>query len=98
MTNDETIFLDAVVKGDLREVKRLVKAGADIHVEDDYALRWASNNGHLEVVKYLVGQGADIHADNDRALRWAAEEAHTEIVEYLTYCKSLYYKMKIRRK
>ena len=29
---------------------------------DDYALRWASENGHLEVVKYLVENKANIHA------------------------------------
>ena len=23
------------------------------HAKDNYALRWAANNGHLEVVKYL---------------------------------------------
>ena len=30
---------------------------------NDYALRWASENGHLEVVKYLVENKANIHAD-----------------------------------
>jgi hypothetical protein len=31
----------------------LLSAGADVHVRNDEALRWASKNGHLEVVKLL---------------------------------------------
>ena len=56
---------------------------ANIHADDDYALRWAAKYGHLEVVKYLVSKGADIHADDDYALRWAAENGHLEVVKYL---------------
>ena len=39
--------------GLLKVVKYLVENGANIHVYDNQAVRWASNNGHLEVVKYL---------------------------------------------
>jgi hypothetical protein len=53
--------------------------GADIHVENDYALRWASTKGHLETVKYLVESGADIHAYNDAALRLASDYGHLDI-------------------
>ncbi len=61
-------------------------------------LVYAAREGNLKKVKKLVEQGADIHVKNGEALRWASVNGHTEIVEYLTYCKSLYYKMKIRRK
>ena len=40
---------------DLSTIKELVEQGADIHADDDLALRWAAENGHLEVVKYLEG-------------------------------------------
>ena len=30
--------------------------GADVRANDDYAVQWASNNGHLETVKYLVSR------------------------------------------
>ncbi len=95
--NKEWQLTHAIEKGDLKEVERLVKAGANIHAKENLALVLASIYGHLEVVKYLVEQGADIHAENNLALRWAGCEKCTEIVEYLTYCKSLYYKMKVRR-
>jgi len=39
--------------GDLAKVKELVNNGADIHVENDYALRWASHKGHIDIVTYL---------------------------------------------
>ena len=34
-------------------MKYLVEQGADIHAENDQALRVASYNGYLEIVKYL---------------------------------------------
>ena len=69
--------------GDLESVKKLVKCGADIRANNDYALRWAAENGHLEVVKWLHQNGANIRADNYYALRWAAERGHLEVVKYL---------------
>ena len=67
----------------LNVIKQLVKQGADVHADDDYALQLAASNGQLEVVKYLVEQGADIHAWDDYALRWAAENGQLEVVKYL---------------
>ena len=60
-----------------------INIGADIHAGNDYALRWASENGQLEIVKYLVSMGADIHAKNDYALCYASKNGHLEIVKYL---------------
>ena len=54
-------------------VKYLVDNGADIHANDDCALRWAAEHGRLEVVKYLIDNGADIHARGDRALNFATK-------------------------
>ena len=31
----------------------MVLKGADVHANNDHALRWASQNGHLEIVKLL---------------------------------------------
>ena len=49
---------------------------ANIHAENEFALRWSAQNGHLEVVKYLAEKGADIHAYNEFALRRSAENGH----------------------
>ncbi|WP_175888220.1 ankyrin repeat domain-containing protein [Burkholderia contaminans] len=77
------MLFDSVKIGDLDSAKKAIENGADIHAKDDYALRWASGNGHLDCVKYLVEQGADIHALNDWTLGIATEEGHLEIVTYL---------------
>ena len=69
--------------GKLDFVEYLLAAGADVHTYDDYALRWASENGHTEVVKILLAAGADVHASNDSALQWASINRHTEVVKLL---------------
>ena len=48
--------------------------------DDNWATRWASENGHLEVVKYLVSKGSDVTARNNYAVRWASHNGHLELV------------------
>ena len=45
-------------KNDTYKVKQLIETGADIHAQDDSALRSSAINGHIDVVKYLVENGA----------------------------------------
>jgi ankyrin repeat protein len=73
----------AAESGNLAAITYLVEQGANIHADDDYALRMSAHYGHLKVVKYLVEQGADIHAKDDEALRWSAENGHLKVVEDL---------------
>ena len=68
---------------DITTIQMMIDLGADVHADDDYALRWASENGHLEVVEFLVGIGFDIHANNDYAFRIASENGHVEVVKFL---------------
>jgi len=56
---------------------------ADIHINNDYAIRSESGNGNLSVVQYLVEKGADIHARDDEAIRRASENGHLSVVQYL---------------
>jgi ankyrin repeat protein len=66
-------------------VKYLVSVGANIHAENDYAVRYASSQDHLEVVKYLVSLGADIHAwDDDEAFHSAFQNGHLDVVEFFS--------------
>ena len=68
------------IAGELNLVKISLKKGANIHTQDDYALRWASCNGQLEVVKLLIKEGANIH---DEALKYPRYYGHLEVVEFL---------------
>ena len=61
----------------------LVSRGANIHVNNNYAVRLASYYGQIEVVQYLVSQGANIHAYNSEAVRLASEKGHLDVVRYL---------------
>ncbi|AYV85138.1 MAG: repeat protein [Satyrvirus sp.] len=74
----------ASVNNHLEIVKYVIEKGADIHAENDQALRKASRNGHLEIVKLLIEKGANIHAVNDGALHGASFNGHLEIVKLLT--------------
>ena len=71
--------------GHLEVVKYLVeKCGADVRVDNDYAVRGASQNGRLEMVKYLVEKcGADVKTCNNYAVQFASANGHLEVVKYL---------------
>ena len=76
-----------IILGSRREWKDciidLINEGANIHAYDDFALRYASSNGHVDLVKILLEHGADVHADNDSALRNASGGGHVEVVKIL---------------
>jgi len=81
--NENDLLWICAEAGKTEFVKYLLDAGADVHAIDDYALRWASNNGHADVVKLLLDAGADVHADNDHALQLASYNGHTDVVNIL---------------
>jgi hypothetical protein len=64
-------------------IPEMLAAGADVHADNDYALRGAAVNGHLPVVQALLAAGADVHADNDYALCCAARNGHLPVVQAL---------------
>ena len=64
-------------------VKRALERGANVHAQDDRALRRAAEYGHKSIVELLLRAGANVHARDDYALRWAAEYGHKEVVELL---------------
>ncbi len=72
--------------GNLDEIKKLNLNLEDIRSIDNYALRWASTNGHLEVVKFLIDKGLtleDIRSQDNSAFIWASYFGNLEIVKYL---------------
>ena len=73
-------FIQACQTGDL---EYLVSQGANVKADNNWTLRYASENGHLEVVKYLVSQEADIQANNNWAVQLASRNGHLEVVKYL---------------
>ena len=76
-------FVNASVDGKTKTVKALLEAGANVHTQEDEALRWAALKGHTENVKAIIEAGADVHAENDQAQRWAEFYGHTGTAQVL---------------
>ena len=70
-------------RNNLPLIKALLANGADVHANNDWALRYAALYGYLDVVKFLVANGADVHAYDDWALRNAACYGCLAIVKFL---------------
>jgi len=81
--NNDIAILISSNYGYVETVEYLLDNGVDVHLNDDYLLRFACNNGELEIVKLLLKYGADIHVQHDKPLRWASEKGHYEVVKYL---------------
>ena len=63
--NPRELLAKSTEIGFLPGVKLALERGADVHADNDGALRWASKNGHKDVVELLLKNGADIHAYDD---------------------------------
>ena len=76
--------LETIECGYLEELKYLVeKMGANIHIDDDRALRSATVCGHLHIVKYLIEKGANINVMDNLPLRLATYTGNFKMVKYL---------------
>ena len=76
--------LNACAKaGRAKLARKFIANGADIHNQDDQALRYAAYYGHTATVQFLIEQGSDVNAGNSEALIQSARDGYTAIVESL---------------
>ena len=83
-------FLDAVEKGDSKEMKRLLEQEeADVNARDskgETALNFATKRGHKKVISLLLDKGTSVEAKNkygQTPLHWAAFCGHKKIASLL---------------
>lgn len=69
--------------GQTELAKKFVAKGADIHNQDNHALRYAAYFGYTATVKYFLEQGANVNAGNSEPLIQSARDGYTAIVELL---------------
>ena len=84
---------EAASKGDVEEVRALLRAGADCDdnladEDESTALMWASGTptSHRDVVELLVGAGADVNLADEfggTALMLASWNGHRDVAELL---------------
>jgi ankyrin repeat protein len=84
-------LIHAAERGKKHVVQFTLLAGADVHAEDDQALRLASLAGHADVLRVLLNAGADVHALNDEALRLASRHGHADVVQMCTLAMSIHW-------
>ena len=56
-------------KGDAKNIKLLLEAGADVHAYNDLAPRWARENGHTDALKVLRAASKSAVSDIRKSFR-----------------------------
>ncbi|XP_040287965.1 ankyrin repeat domain-containing protein 12 isoform X2 [Bufo bufo] len=85
----ETSLHMAAIRGDIGQVKELIRLGANVNVKDFAGwtpLHEACNMGYYDVAKLLIAAGADVNTqglDDDTPLHDAASSGHRDIVKLL---------------
>lgn len=59
--NIDSLFLNAVIGGNIDSVKYLLDKGADIHASNNRAIKLADEHGHYGLVTFLLSNGIDIN-------------------------------------
>ncbi|AEQ60300.1 ankyrin repeat-containing protein [Acanthamoeba castellanii mamavirus] len=79
--HDNIAIMIAVQRKNLSMVKKLVEYGADIHANNDRALKLAVDD--IEMFQYIVDMGANIHIDNDYCIRAATLIFNFDLLQFL---------------
>lgn len=82
----------AARRGDMKEAKKLIKAGADLTARDEHLrstpLAWAAKYGQVKMVKFLLKRGAPKSLPDDPAwatpLAWARRRGHEDVAKLLS--------------
>ena len=76
-------FMAAIRDHNINALALALNDGADVNMEEGWALRNACSLGRLDIVKFLIGYGANVHVNEDAALRTAVCIGDLDIVQFL---------------
>ncbi len=79
----DEMLLKSVIHGFKEGVLKSLDYNANIHYNQDAALRRAAGGNNKDIVIILLDNGANIHAEHDWALRVAAKKGSVNIVRIL---------------
>jgi ankyrin repeat protein len=68
------ILIDAARQGNVKEVERLLEAGADVNATNERGetvLMRAAEHGQTEACAFLIAKGADVNAKIEKTRGWA---------------------------
>jgi len=89
-------FLKASLKGDLKQVESLLKAGANLFARgfalDETALHFAVESGNVDLVRFLLEKGIDVNAKQsfgETPLHYAASHGHANVAKLLVEKKEI---------
>jgi ankyrin repeat protein len=75
------LLIEAVRAGELKLAEYAIQKGADIHINEEYALRLSVYNGNLDIAKLLLSKSNE--RARNVALKTASDVGNLEIVKYL---------------
>lgn len=83
-TNNNACIMRAIDKKvNIDIIRLIIKAGAEININNSYPLRSAVLQNRLDVVKELINAGADVTANDNEALITACKNKNYEIAKLL---------------
>lgn len=83
MNSIDREFIICIESDNVSMITKLLEAGVNVHVNDDYALKMYVNRGNIEIVTKLLEYGANVHSRNDGALKSSAKKGFYKIVSAL---------------
>lgn len=78
-------LIEAAKSGDLRQVKKLIKAGVNVNIKvrGNSALVWAALRNDELMTALLVAHGAEIYDGSETAMVEAIAKGFNTVAEYL---------------
>lgn len=81
-------LVKASIAGYIDGMSLLIEQKADVHYDNDRAIRCACQNGHDRAVKFLIEKKADVNADNGYCLVTVSQNHKSELVRILVDAKA----------